>query len=97
MPGTGAKTDKTRSQNINLRVTRSQKALIDRAAGALRRNRSDFMLETACREAEAILLDRRYFSLPAEDFKRFLATLDRPPATNPRLRHLLMAKVPWEQ
>jgi uncharacterized protein (DUF1778 family) len=32
MPATGAKPDKTRSQNINLRVTRSQKALIDRAA-----------------------------------------------------------------
>lgn len=97
MPASGTKADKSRSQNINLRVTRSQKALIDRAAGALRRNRSDFMLETACREAEAILLDRRYFSLPAEDFKRFLATLDRPPAANPRLRRLLRTTPPWKQ
>jgi len=97
MRATGAKPDKTRSQNINLRVTRTQKALIDRAAIALRRNRSDFMLETACREAEAILLDRRYFSLPTEDFKRFLSMLDRPPATNPRLRRLLRTTPPWEQ
>jgi uncharacterized protein (DUF1778 family) len=91
------KLDKTRSQNINLRVTRSQKALIDRAADALRRNRSDFMLETACREAEAVLLDRRYFSLSPEDFKRFLSMLDHPPAANPRLRRLLRTPAPWEQ
>jgi uncharacterized protein (DUF1778 family) len=97
MPATGAKPDKARSQNINLRVTRSQKALIDRAATALSRNRSDFMLETACREAEAVLLDRRYFSLPPEDFKRFMSMLDRPPAANPRLRRLLRTAAPWER
>src|SRR6266478_9333076 len=97
MPTTGTKPDKTRSQNINLRVTRSQKALIDRAPIALRRNRSDFMLETACREAEAVLLERRYFSLPAADFKRFMSMLDRSPAANPRLRRMLRTAPPWEQ
>ena len=105
MPATGtrtqtrtdARTDNTRSQNINLRVTRSQKALIDRAASALRRNRSDFMLETACREADTVLLDRRYFSLSAEDFKRFMSMLDRPPTANHRLRRLLRTTAPWEQ
>jgi uncharacterized protein (DUF1778 family) len=97
MPRAEAKIQKTRSQNINLRVTRSQKALIDRAADALQRNRSDFMLETACREAETVLLDRRYFSLPVDDFKRFLAALDRPPGANPRLRRLLATKAPWER
>jgi uncharacterized protein (DUF1778 family) len=97
MPTAGVKREKTRSQNINLRVTRSQKELIDRAATALRRNRSDFMLETACREAEAVLLDRRYFLLPAEDFKRFMTMLDRAPAANPRLRRLLRTAAPWEQ
>jgi uncharacterized protein (DUF1778 family) len=51
-----------RAENINLRVSRNQKALIDRAADALGRNRSDFMLEAACREAESVLLDRRYFT-----------------------------------
>jgi uncharacterized protein (DUF1778 family) len=27
---------------------------------------------------EAVLLDQRYFALPAEDFKRFTAMLDKP-------------------
>jgi uncharacterized protein (DUF1778 family) len=55
------------------------------------------MLETACREAEAVLLDRRYFALSSEDFKRFTSLLDKPPASNARLRRLLKTKAPWEQ
>ena len=88
---------KNRDETINLRASHRQKALIDRAADALGRNRSDFMLETVCREAEAVLLDRRYFALSSEDFKRFTSMLDKPPANNVRLRRLLKAKAPWEQ
>lgn len=86
-----------RGETINLRASRKQKALIDRAAEALGRTRSDFMLETACREAESVLLDRRYFALPEEAFKRFVAMLDKPPKDNARLRRLLHAKAPWER
>lgn len=91
VPG-ATKSAKRRGENINLRVSRGQKSLIDRAAQALGRSRSDFMLETACREAESVLLDRRYFALPAEEFRRFTAMLDKPPASNPRLARLLKTK-----
>lgn len=84
-----------RGETINLRASQKQKALIDRAAEALGRSRSDFMLEAACREAESILLDRRYFWLSEEAFKKFTAMLDKPPKDNPRLRRLLQAKPPW--
>lgn len=97
MPGSTSKSGRRRGENINLRVSRVQKSLIDRAAQALGRNRSDFMLETACREAETILLDRRYFTLPEEEFKRFRAMLDRPPASNLRLARLLKSKSPWDK
>jgi uncharacterized protein (DUF1778 family) len=97
MRGATTKPAKTRGENINLRVTRGQKALIDRAAHALGRNRSDFMLETACREAESVLLDRRYFALPDEEFRRFTAMLDKPPASNTRLARLLKTKAPWDK
>jgi len=86
-----------RSDNINLRVNRQQKSLIDRAARALGRNRSDFMLETACREAESVLLDRRFFSLPEDQFRRFMEMLDNPPASNPKLVALMKTKAPWDQ
>ncbi|MBI2540713.1 MAG: DUF1778 domain-containing protein, partial [Deltaproteobacteria bacterium] len=45
----------TRNESINLRVSKREKTLIDRAAKLIDRSRSDFMLEAACREAEALL------------------------------------------
>ena len=87
----------TRGETINLRATRKQKSLIDRAAEALGRSRSDFMLETSCREAETVLLDRRYFALSDDAFRRFTAMLDKPPASNLKLRRLLQTKAPWDQ
>ena len=86
-----------RGETINLRATRRQKTLIDRAAETLGRSRSDFMLETSCREAETVLLDRRYFALSEEAFRRFAAMLDKPPTSNPKLRRLLQTKPPWER
>jgi uncharacterized protein (DUF1778 family) len=86
-----------RDVTINLRANQRQRALIDRAAEALGKNRSDFMLEAACREAGAVLLDRRFFLLDEEAFKRFAEALDRPPADNPRLHRLLTARTPWEK
>jgi uncharacterized protein (DUF1778 family) len=84
-----------RGETINLRASRKQKALIDQAAEALGRSRSDFMLDIACREAEAVLLDRRYFVLSPEAFQRFTAMLDRPPKDNAKLRRLLETQPPW--
>jgi len=97
MPTLRARAKRERSETINLRASRKQKLLIDRAAEALGRSRSDFMLDIACREAESVLLDRRFFSLPAADFEKFVAMLDSPPTDNPGLRRLLQAKAPWDR
>lgn len=86
----------TRDININIRAKRSQRDLIDQAAELLGKTRSDFMLETACREAEDVLLDRRVFVLDAEAFEKFQALLDAPPSENPKLRKLMETKAPWE-
>jgi len=84
------------SETINLRASPEQKALIDQAAAALGRTRSDFMLDIACREAEAVLLDRRYFVLADADFERFSAALDQAPQENPKLRRMLETQPPWD-
>jgi uncharacterized protein (DUF1778 family) len=86
-----------RGETINLRATRKQKALIDHAAETLGRSRSDFMLDTVCREAESVLLERRYFVLSPETFRKFTAMLDSPPKDNSKLRRLLESKAPWER
>ncbi|MDP9147609.1 MAG: DUF1778 domain-containing protein, partial [Acidobacteriota bacterium] len=42
---------------MSLRANETKPALIDRAAERLGKNRSEFMLDAACREAAAVLLD----------------------------------------
>lgn len=86
-----------RDVTINIRARQRQRDLIDEAAAVLGKNRSDFMLETACREAEAVLLDRRVFVLDKATWKRFTALLDAPPRDLPRLRKLLSTPAPWEK
>lgn len=88
--------NRNRDVTINIRAHLAQRDLIDRAAEALGKSRSDFMLETACREAEAVLLDRRLFMLSDEKFQQFMELLDAPPSANENLRKLLSTKAPWD-
>ncbi|BAZ11223.1 hypothetical protein NIES4071_30490 [Calothrix sp. NIES-4071] len=96
-PHTGMSNHQNRDVTINIRAHQRQRDLIDRAAESLGKNRSDFMLEVACREAEAVLLDRRLFMLDDEKFQEFMTLLDAPPSVNANLRTLLTTKAPWEQ
>jgi uncharacterized protein (DUF1778 family) len=82
---------------INLRADKSKRALIDRAAAVLGKNRSEFMLEAACRDAASVLLDRTFFHLDQKAYKRFIDALDRRPAKNSRLSRLLHSTPPWEK
>lgn len=85
-----------RDQAINIRASRGQRDLIDRAALVLNKSRSEFILESASREAENVLLDQVYFRLDAKAFAQFNALLDTPPAPTPELTNLLNTKAPWE-
>jgi uncharacterized protein (DUF1778 family) len=85
-----------RGVSINIRAEPRHRDLIDRAAEAVGKTRSEFMLETACKEAQAVLLDRRYFSLEDDRFQAFLARLDAPQPSE-KLIELLRAKAPWEK
>lgn len=86
----------TRTAPINLRALDSQRNLIDRAAALLGKNRSDFMLEAACREAENVMLDQRLFHLDKANFDAFNQALETPVKDNPALRKLMAKKAPWE-
>ena len=86
-----------RDAAINLRALPEQRDLIDQAAALLGKNRSDFMLEAACDRAQAVLLDRVFFHLDADRFRRFTALLDAAPAPNPGLDRLRAVKAPWDR
>ena len=83
MNSKASKSNSPRTETIHLRLSPSQKALIDQAAKVQARSRSRFIVETACREAETVLLDQTDF-IPGEDaFKLFAAMLEAPPNAIP--------------
>lgn len=86
-----------RAAPINIRARPTQRNLIDKAAAILNKNRSDFMLEAACRKAENVLLDQRLFLADDQAFRAFKALIDAPVKDRPELRRLLNDKAPWEK
>ncbi|MCP4289600.1 MAG: DUF1778 domain-containing protein [Gammaproteobacteria bacterium] len=86
-----------RAAPINIRARSTQRNLIDKAAAMLNKNRSDFMLEAACREAENVLLDQRLFLVDDSAYQTFETLIDAPVKDNPTLRKLLNDKAPWEK
>lgn len=63
----------------------------------LKKDRSAFILDVACREAENVLLDQRLFQLGEEAFNTFENALEAPIADNQKLKDLLKEKAPWEK
>jgi uncharacterized protein (DUF1778 family) len=82
---------------INLRAPEETKNLIDRAAKVTGKTRTEFILDSARRTAEDVLLDQRLFVLDAEKYDTFLNLLDEPPKPTAELRRLLSEKSPWEK
>jgi uncharacterized protein (DUF1778 family) len=95
----GAKRAAARSRRdtvINVRVSRMLRELIDQAAHAVGKSRSEFILESARTRAIDVLLDQRLFSLDKDRYSVFVAALEAPPAPNEKLRKLMASKAPWD-
>lgn len=82
---------------INLRIEAGTRQLIDEAAAVLGKTRTEFMVESARREAIDVLLDQRLFVLKPERFNAFMEALDNPPAPGPKLRSLLRRVPAWQK
>ena len=78
-----------RTEKLDLRISRSEKARLQAAAAATNRSVSEFVLQSALSDAADALADRREFFLNAEQWAAFQAALDAPPRDLPRLRALL--------
>lgn len=83
--------------SINLRIEAHTRQLIDDAAAVLGKTRTEFMVESARRQAIDVLLDQRLFSLDPERYDAFMQVLDNPPAPGPKLRSLLRRVPAWER
>ncbi|WP_413725620.1 DUF1778 domain-containing protein [Sodalis sp. RH16] len=95
MPVTNNISDKCEA--LNLRIKPAERDLIDRAAKAKGKNRSDFVLEAAHGAAKEALIEQRIIMADPETYQKFLVRLDRDPTPNAALRKTMQTPAPWEQ
>ena len=84
-------------ETLNLRIKPAERDLIDRAAKAKGKNRTDFVLEAARAAAEDALIDRRIIMADPDAYQAFLTRLDQAPAANDALRKTMQTLAPWER
>jgi uncharacterized protein (DUF1778 family) len=83
--------------SISLRIEPQTRQIIDDAAALLGRTRTEFMIETARRQAIDVLLDQRLFVLDPSRYDAFTEALDNPPPPGPKLRALLRRAPAWKK
>lgn len=82
---------------IQIRASSETKALLNRAAALRGQKLSEFMLDSARRQAEETLLDQRVFLLEPDAHAQFLALLDAPAVPSNEVRQRLTRPAPWER
>jgi uncharacterized protein (DUF1778 family) len=74
---------------LNLRATKEQRTVIERAAAVQGHKMTDFVLSSACEKAAKILAEQRNFVVSPEQWQKFVAALDRPTVRHARLARLM--------
>lgn len=86
---TTARARKTgRSRRLNVRATQRQEKLIRTGAQTRGVSLTDFILESACLQAEHVLADKRDFVASSRQWQAFVEALDRPARVKPELARL---------
>ncbi len=83
-------------ETLNIRIQPEEKFLIDRAAEAKGKNRTDFILEAAHLAAEEALFEQAIIQVNLQAYTEFVAMLDRAPDPNARLRKTMQSPLPWK-
>jgi uncharacterized protein (DUF1778 family) len=92
----GARGDR-RDATIHIRAPRQTKELIESAATAVGKTRSEFILDSARKQAVDVLLDQRLFVLEPRQYAAFVSALDNPSPPGPRLKALMKRKSRWQK
>lgn len=85
------------SVTVNIRMQSHIRDMIDKAARAKGKSRSDFLVEAAQQAAQDTSFDQIHFKLTSAQWKKFNAVLDAPLRKNKGLRKLMQTKSPWEK
>jgi uncharacterized protein (DUF1778 family) len=79
------------SKRMNLRISPDVKAKLVRAAALRNTDLTNFVTQTALREAEAVIEEAEVIKLSDRDYKRVLELLENPPRPNARMRAAIAA------
>lgn len=79
------------NKRMNLRLQPEQKATLVRAAALRHTDLTDFVLQPALREAQAVIEESERIVLSARDSRLVLNLLENPPVPNARLRSAIAA------
>lgn len=90
-------TAQAKRETLNIRIKAEERGLIDRAAKARGKNRTDFILDAARLAAEEVLLDRALIITSPEGYAQFLSRLNQAPRPNARLRKTMRTPAPWDK
>lgn len=74
------------NERMNLRVRPEVKARLVRAAALRNTDLTNFVTQSALREAEAVIHEAEVVTVSERDFMRVMELLENPPAPNARLR-----------
>ena len=85
MSASSAKTIKP----LSIRPNSQQKRVIAQAAKLLNVSVSQFVLQRAYLDAQAVIAEQTRFGLNDDQWAKFIAALDAPPKELPRLKKLL--------
>ena len=80
---------------ITMRLPEQTREIIDTAAAAVGKSRTEFVIDSARQSAVDVLLDQRVFHLDAAASEAFADALAKPIEPNAALRDLLARKSPW--
>ncbi len=89
-------TNQAKDARIDIRVTLTEKELLEQAAAAQGKKLSDFVIGASTEAAQMALADQNRFTLQEEQMDQFLASLEEEPKVLPKLRELFARKSVFE-
>ena len=81
---------------LSVRVSASERDLLEFAAEQARTSLSDFVRRKAIEAAEMDVLEHRVVTIPAEDWEKFEAWVKTPAKDVPALRKLASSRPAWQ-
>ena len=85
-----------KDERIDLRLSRSAKVMLQRAAAVRHKTVTEFVLDSGLTSAAETLADRQMFLLDDDQWQAFVSALDGPGVPKPGLEKLLGDKSVFE-